>query len=155
MGDPPHVGAQPLINAQLTAGSEAGCQVNVTVVTHGASPFDADNATEPVPVNQTAVEPEAVSVPVVAVLHRCDDNNTDAGDGCNFYCEVEEGWNCHAVNQLYGDIGGLDLCVPTCGDGLRVLGVEPCDDNNTISGDGCSAECELEAGFECSNRTLI
>jgi cysteine-rich repeat protein len=33
-----------------------------------------------------------------------------------------------------------------CGDGL-VAGNEACDDNNTISGDGCSDSCTIEAGW--------
>jgi len=32
---------------------------------------------------------------------------------------------------------------PTCGDGV-VEGTEECDDGNTMSGDGCSATCQLE-----------
>ena len=49
------------------------------------------------------------------------------------------------------------LCVPStrtqpamCGDGFRDPG-EQCDDGNTVSGDGCSATCQLEA---CGNNTI-
>ncbi len=35
--------------------------------------------------------------------------------------------------------------MPICGDGL-IAGNEACDDGNTVSGDGCSASCQLEAG---------
>jgi cysteine-rich repeat protein len=38
---------------------------------------------------------------------------------------------------------------PACGDGV-VGGVEQCDDGNTLSGDGCSATCQNEAGA-CGN----
>lgn len=37
-----------------------------------------------------------------------------------------------------------------CGDGVVGAG-EQCDDFNTVSGDGCSATCQLEAGFMCSS----
>jgi cysteine-rich repeat protein len=37
--------------------------------------------------------------------------------------------------------------VGTCGDGIRV-GTEPCDDGNTVSGDGCSATCTWETTAE-------
>jgi cysteine-rich repeat protein len=37
--------------------------------------------------------------------------------------------------------------VPTCGDGY-VDGAETCDDGNTVSGDGCSATCAVEAVAE-------
>jgi cysteine-rich repeat protein len=38
--------------------------------------------------------------------------------------------------------------VPTCGDGI-LAGKEECDDANAAGGDGCSAMCEVEPGFEC------
>jgi fibro-slime domain-containing protein len=40
---------------------------------------------------------------------------------------------------------------PYCGDRLINVGVETCDDGNASPGDGCSATCELEANFICSN----
>lgn len=36
-----------------------------------------------------------------------------------------------------------------CGDGL-VTGTELCDDKNLTAGDGCSATCTVETGFQCS-----
>ncbi len=38
---------------------------------------------------------------------------------------------------------------PQCGDGKKE-DPEQCDDQNEISGDGCSKDCEIEPGFECS-----
>lgn len=35
-----------------------------------------------------------------------------------------------------------------CGDGL-ITGTEQCDDNNTVSGDGCSSTCQIEPGYQC------
>lgn len=29
------------------------------------------------------------------------------------------------------------------------MGVNPCDDGNTINGDGCDENCEIEDGYEC------
>lgn len=37
-----------------------------------------------------------------------------------------------------------------CGDGVKSEG-EECDDYNEESGDGCSAECSVEMGYECSS----
>ncbi|MFH2005595.1 MAG: DUF4215 domain-containing protein [bacterium] len=37
----------------------------------------------------------------------------------------------------------------TCGD-AQVHGAEGCDDGNVDDGDGCSAACEVESGWECS-----
>ncbi len=39
--------------------------------------------------------------------------------------------------------------IASCGDGA-VAGAEACDDGNTVSGDGCSAACAVEAGYTCS-----
>ncbi len=36
-----------------------------------------------------------------------------------------------------------------CGDSLADAG-EQCDDGNVLDGDGCSATCQVEAGFECT-----
>lgn len=42
-----------------------------------------------------------------------------------------------------------NLCV-TCGDGF-LQGSEVCDDNNTVSGDGCSPACYVESGWICES----
>lgn len=47
---------------------------------------------------------------------------------------------------------GNNGCVGACGDGI-LFPNEQCDDGNTRDGDGCSASCTLETGFECENRT--
>ena len=40
------------------------------------------------------------------------------------------------------------VCAGICGDGL-VVGAEVCDDDNVTAGDGCSATCTPETGYEC------
>ena len=67
----------------------------------------------------------------------CDDNNTVGGDGCDTLCRVETGFECTSTSAFGSGVGGLDVCAPKCGDGVRVLWLtaEACDDNNTISGD--------------------
>jgi cysteine-rich repeat protein len=62
--------------------------------------------------------------------------------GCNDQCGVECGWNCTG-----GTPTSKDNCTTRCGDGLRVAGKEQCDDNNTVSGDGCSNSCTVELGW--------
>ncbi|MEZ4299719.1 MAG: DUF4215 domain-containing protein [Polyangiaceae bacterium] len=56
-----------------------------------------------------------------------------------------------------GGTGGETTTTPTttepesvCGDG-KLTGAEACDDDNTTPGDGCSATCTVEDGFECTN----
>ena len=45
------------------------------------------------------------------------------------------------------------VCEEVCGDGLRFS--EQCDDGNSVSGDGCSAACEVEDGWFCSGGTPL
>src|SRR5690606_15523559 len=52
-----------------------------------------------------------------------------------------EGWVCPREG---------DECVARCGDG-EISGSEQCDDGNRLSGDGCSAGCSREAGYECAS----
>ncbi len=44
---------------------------------------------------------------------------------------------------------GPSVCTNVCGDSIPNAG-EQCDDGNVADGDGCSASCEVEAGFECT-----
>jgi fibro-slime domain-containing protein len=62
----------------------------------------------------------------------------DTGNGCSPFCTLEP--NCK-------NPGGA--CTSTCGDGILTAG-EQCDDGNTVSGDGCSSTCTVEAGWQCS-----
>lgn len=41
-----------------------------------------------------------------------------------------------------------------CGDGL-IDGFEECDDHNTTSGDGCSADCQIEACYTCTGEPSV
>ncbi|MHC4698755.1 MAG: DUF4215 domain-containing protein, partial [Planctomycetota bacterium] len=42
-----------------------------------------------------------------------------------------------------------DCAIQLCGDSF-ILGAEQCDDGNTASGDGCSATCAIESGWDCT-----
>lgn len=95
---------------------------------------------------------------------QCDDGRNEDGDGCNSTCFVETGWNCtvHPIPQieydeqtgLYHTVGpgGDSRCarLPHCGDGKRNVVGEECDDGNLEDGDGCSAKCRVEGGWECA-----
>lgn len=79
----------------------------------------------------------------------CDDDNTQADDGCSVACALEAGWQCS---------GEPSVCRAICGDGA-VVGPETCDqgaaDEPPSSGDGCSAGCQREIGWGCSNEPSI
>jgi fibro-slime domain-containing protein len=76
----------------------------------------------------------------------CDDGNTLPGDGCSPGCRIEP-----ACSSATG------TCTSKCGDGI-VMPAQPdgpvmpggvCDDGNTGGGDGCSADCKVEDGYQC------
>ncbi|MEM9187763.1 MAG: DUF4215 domain-containing protein [Myxococcota bacterium] len=81
----------------------------------------------------------------------CDDGNLVANDGCSAQCEVEVGYVCSFTPTSRP----ASSCEVACGNGI-VEGADPagvveaCDDGNTLNGDGCSATCRIERGFECT-----
>ena len=81
----------------------------------------------------------------------CDDGNTESGDGCSRYCMVEAGFTCGGAWSYWECGGPGDTCVGGCGDGTRPAGSsKECDDGNLVGGDGCSASCQIECGWECA-----
>ena len=187
-GSPPHIGAQPPLEldasglSRTSAGGGrrqlsdlASLGITVTSVTTvvGESPFDPAEASDeaaletlvedtPLPSNETDEAATLAFVPPVHVCgngvrstaEACDDKNTVGGDGCSALCTIEEGFDCISTTDVDGGsgVGGLDACTPICGDGKRFpwIATDQCDDNNTVSGDGCSASCTIEVGYQCS-----
>jgi cysteine-rich repeat protein len=83
----------------------------------------------------------------------CDDGNNVDGDGCSARCRVECGYKCSG--PAASNTTTADICYTVCGDAL-LAGNETCDDGNTVSGDGCSAEClAVEPGWNCSGSRLL
>ncbi|MFP6600672.1 MAG: hypothetical protein VB852_09610 [Deltaproteobacteria bacterium] len=85
----------------------------------------------------------------------CDDSNTLAQDYCADDCSEVTGRCGDAivqsrVEECDGGESGSSLCDPDCssaecGDGYANSAAgEQCDDSNTISGDGCAANCIVE-----------
>ena len=191
-GDPSHIGPQPPLTLDvsgLALASQNGTRrqlslgalgITVTSVTSvlGESPYDPADSSDEAAQAQVVVDSvipsnESVSAvtqlaftPVVHICgngvrstaEACDDNNTVGGDGCSALCAIEEGFECVSTADAAGGsgIGGLDACSPICGDGKRIpwITTDECDDNNTVGGDGCSAGCTIEAGYQCSGGSL-
>ena len=82
---------------------------------------------------------------VIVGQETCDDNNTDANDGCSATCVVECGFDCGLAEP--------SVCTSTGGDGVLVAPNEACDDGNTNKDDGCSSSCTIEPGYLCSDPT--
>ena len=112
----------------------------------------------------------------IQIWNSCDDGNTISGDGCSATCDVEPGYACTTPGapcrlQRCGDgfqdyifIPGDPSVAPVGAGGDPGAGgsagaagaggfgsyvYEGCDDGNTVSGDGCSARCDVEDGFVC------
>lgn len=92
----------------------------------------------------------------------CDDGNANSGDGCSAECKVEPGYVCYREGMPC-ELKSTDPQPPNpkpnpgpivCGDGTR-QGTEECDDGNTDDGDGCSSECTVENGWDCSSGTCV
>ena len=82
---------------------------------------------------------------------QCDDADLMDGDGCSSKCTVEQNYQCR---QFMCAASTCDKAI--CGDGYR-QGIEAtidkyCDDANLEPGDGCSAACRAECGFDCGQR---
>ena len=86
------------------------------------------------------------------VTETCDDNDQDAGDGCDSTCTIEDTaiWDCPNNSGTGGD------CSKWCGNGVvddNDFVTETCDDSNEVSGDGCSSTCQSEVPV-CGNGIL-
>lgn len=62
------------------------------------------------------------------------------GSGCSRTCTKEPKCRDGAMTRA---------CDISCGNGNVEMG-EECDDGNAASGDGCSADCKTESGFDCA-----
>ena len=84
------------------------------------------------------------------ILHtqseECDDGNVDDGDGCDSACHLESVFE----GRVSQTSCGLTTFNGYCGDGnVNDNSAETCDDGNIFDGDGCSAACTVECGYEC------
>jgi cysteine-rich repeat protein len=88
----------------------------------------------------------------------CDDGNSNDGDGCSTDCLPVE--RCDNGLLDPGELCDLRLdescnayCTSdlTCGNGYYDMGLELCDDGNEASGDGCSANCQLNEWCDDGN----
>jgi cysteine-rich repeat protein len=86
--------------------------------------------------------------PLVGPVHVFIDSDGDGIADCDDNCPLDPN-----SDQLDSDVDGEgDICDLTalgvCGDGL-ILGLEACDDGNTLDNDGCNAFCQFDD--ECGN----
>ncbi len=79
----------------------------------------------------------------------CDDGNAVPGDGCSGVCHTEPGYNCAPPAADAAVSAEVCTKIWVCGNGHVDPG-EACDDGNTVSGDGCNADCtQVQSGYTC------
>lgn len=85
------------------------------------------------------VAPQTVPLPCALCSYGTDPQFYDNGEVCSF------------TQNILADSEQICLRAPaTCGDGIIATGgAEECDDGNTAAGDGCDADCVIEAGYSC------
>lgn len=66
----------------------------------------------------------------------------------NLLCQ--EGSDCESQLCVDDGMGALRCAPPACGDGMK-NGEEACDDGGALAGDGCAADCTVEAGYTCND----
>ena len=82
----------------------------------------------------------------------CDDSNACTDDLCDpklgcIATAVAEGTACDEGKGACQQ--GMCKPLAKCGDGAVDQATEQCDDGNTTPGDGCDANCQIEAGVGC------
>ena len=65
-----------------------------------------------------------------------------SGDGCDAFCQLEEGFTCTTLVENE-PVDTVCEVIADCGDG-EPTGEEECDDGNNDDGDGCSAVCQID-----------
>ena len=139
----------------ISGGVNIPGEVKLRVFWPPTAPVDSLSGLRP-----TAVEYFDCSFPGTAppCLNQVQDGletDIDCGfNACGVGCPV--GANCITAKDCISGIcspndKGLKKCVATpCGDGIK-SGPETCDDGNATAGDGCSAECQQEPGYTCTD----
>ena len=85
---------------------------------------------------------------------KCDDGNTNNGDGCNAICQIEAGWQCPIPGQACIACG-TNACdagpVGYCGDGIVETGEEcDCGDGTVVVPLNCPAPNEEDRYGGCT-----
>jgi fibro-slime domain-containing protein len=99
--------------------------------------------------------PDVSSAPGIPSGGASGTSDTDAsmgGSGAGLNVPTGDAGQTSTCDPANGDScgGASNAPDPTCGDGLINVDGEVCDDGNTVSGDGCTADCaQIEANFAC------
>jgi cysteine-rich repeat protein len=89
------------------------------------------------------------TVEVLPPVGHCGNDVIDPGEDCEPSAVFCDG-GCNPLTLFCVDFDCQPDCTcpdPVCGDTWLQASSEECDDGNTVSGDGCSASCTLEAPY--------
>ena len=161
-GDSKRVGSEKCDDGNTTPND--GCSSDCTSIDSdwicsGGSSSSADTCTKwPAGYHQNDATNPTTCVTVWgdglrAGTEKWDDGNTSNSDGCKSdWSSIESSWVCSggsitskdtctfcSSGYYQNNAANPTACVTKCGDGFRV-GSETCDDGNTVSGDGCTAD---------------
>eukprot|EP01043_Picozoa_sp_COSAG02_P052518 COSAG02_NODE_5670_length_4141_cov_14.390648_2_plen_923_part_00 len=110
---------------------------------HGGVCLDGGGCTCPEEAHPTCVKPECGWSGTSCTRAACNE-----GVSCNNYATCTGPNTCTCKIGWHGTVGAEQCITPRCGDGgvttSELGGSETCDDGNAVSGDGCSATCQLE-----------
>ncbi|CAD8097619.1 unnamed protein product [Paramecium sonneborni] len=89
-------------------------------------------------------------------FEQCDDGNYEPNDGC-YECKFECDQNCFfctGFGVCMSCIENFQLinqshCIPICGDGIIIEGLEECEDQNDTKYDGCY-QCQFQCEINCT-----
>ncbi|PIE21025.1 MAG: hypothetical protein CSA66_00150 [Proteobacteria bacterium] len=69
----------------------------------------------------------------------CDDGNSEAGDGCDEGCEIEDGWRCEY--SCAEGACGPSTCAADTHSGGSLNGEDPCPEIISVGGDATDEAC--------------
>ncbi len=145
------------------AGFRGTGEVQISYTYYGSSlpQFSTgQTGTIPNPPEQGGASQSICNNGIIEVDEQCDDGNTNIGDGCDDFCQIETGYTCtqqpsQCTPVICGNGGSCesnndcDSLSEICSQSTCVESEEECDDGNLINGDGCSNVCEITV--ECSD----
>ena len=127
----------PAIPVDVVLPAAAGNQfmVEIRILVTDALGTDEYVGIDSITVSSASAPPAVCGDGEIGGTETCDDDDTDAGDGCSATCRVESGWSCAGAPSVCTD---NDECA---------LGTADCDVNATCTNAPGTFSCACNAGY--------